>query len=124
MKYVFLFTAIISIVAVVLICVFLFANGVPAMKEIGFANFLGGTKWKPGNGLYGIFPMILGSIYVTGGALIIGVPIGILMSIFMARFCPDRLHKVLKMSYHPMQIPYMENAIYFPFLLPNQYKQE
>ena len=88
MKYVFLFTAIISIVAVVLICVFLFANGVPAMKEIGFANFLGGTKWKPGNGLYGIFPMILGSIYVTGGALIIGVPIGILMSIFMARFCP------------------------------------
>ena len=84
MKYVFLFTAIISIVAVVLICVFLFANGVPAMKEIGFANFLGGTKWKPG------------SIYVTGGALIIGVPIGILMSIFMARFCPDRLHKVLK----------------------------
>ena len=79
MKYVFLFTAIISIVAVVLICVFLFANGVPAMKEIGFANFLGGTKWKPGNGLYGIFPMILGSI-----------------SIFMARFCPDRLHKVLK----------------------------
>ena len=77
MKYVFLFTAIISIVAVVLICVFLFANGVPAMKEIGFANFLGGTKWKPGNGLYGIFPMILGSIYVTGGALIIGVPIGI-----------------------------------------------
>ena len=96
MKYVFLFTAIISIVAVVLICVFLFANGVPAMKEIGFANFLGGTKWKPGNGLYGIFPMILGSIYVTGGALIIGVPIGILMSIFMARFCPDRLHKVLK----------------------------
>ena len=96
MKYVFLFTAIISNVAVVLICVFLFANGVPAMKEIGFANFLGGTKWKPGNGLYGIFPMILGSIYVTGGALIIGVPIGILMSIFMARFCPDRLHKVLK----------------------------
>ena len=96
MKYVFLFTAIISIVAVVLICVFLFANGVPAMKEIGFANFLGGTKWKPGNGLYGIFPMILGSIYVTGGALVIGVPIGILMSIFMARFCPDRLHKVLK----------------------------
>ena len=96
MKYVFLFTAIISIVAVVLICVFLFANGVPAMQEIGFAKFLRGTKWKPGNDLYGIFPMILGSIYVTGGALIIGVPIGILMSIFMARFCPEKLHKVLK----------------------------
>ena len=86
MKYVFLFTAIISIVAVVLICVFLFANGVPAMKEIGFANFLGGTKWKPGNGLYGIFPMILGSIYVTAGAILIGVPIGILTAIYFSRF--------------------------------------
>lgn len=87
MEYVFLFTAVISIVAVVLICVFLFANGVPAMQKIGFANFLTGTRWKPGNDLYGIFPMIIGSIYVTGGALLIGVPIGILMSIFMARFC-------------------------------------
>lgn len=96
MEYVFLFTAVISIVAVVLICVFLFANGVPAMQKIGFTNFLTGTRWKPGNDLYGIFPMIIGSIYVTGGALLIGVPIGILMSIFMARFCPDRLHKILK----------------------------
>ena len=95
MEYVFLFTAVISIVAVVLICVFLFANGVPAMQKIGFANFLTGTRWKPGNDLYGIFPMIIGSIYVTGGALLIGVPIGILMSIFMARFCPDHLHKIL-----------------------------
>ena len=66
------------------------------MQKIGFANFLTGTRWKPGNDLYGIFPMIIGSIYVTGGALLIGVPIGILMSIFMARFCPDRLHKILK----------------------------
>lgn len=96
MEFVFLFTAIISIVAVALICVFLFANGLPAMKEIGFAEFLTGTKWKPGNNKYGIFPMILGSIYVTGGALVIGVPIGVLMAIFMARFCPAKLYKVLK----------------------------
>lgn len=93
---VFLFTAIVSIVAVALICGFLFANGIPAMKKIGFSEFLMGTKWKPGNGRYGIFPMILGSIYVTGGALLIGVPIGILMSVFMARFCPAKLYKVLK----------------------------
>ena len=46
------------------------------MKKIGFAEFLTGTKWKPGNNKFGIFPMILGSIYVTGGALIIGVPVG------------------------------------------------
>lgn len=96
MEFVFLFTAIISIIAVALICIFLFANGIPAMKEIGFGEFLSGTKWKPGNDKYGIFPMILGSIYVTGGALVIGVPVGILMSIFMARFCPAKLYKILK----------------------------
>lgn len=96
MEAVFLLTAIVSIVAVALICGFLFANGIPAMKKIGFAEFLTGTKWKPTNGRYGIFPMILGSIYVTGGALLIGVPIGILASVFMARFCPAKLYKVLK----------------------------
>lgn len=96
MEYVFLLAAIVSIIAVALICVFLFANGIPAMKEIGFAEFLTGTKWKPGNNKYGIFPMILGSIYVTGGALVIGVPVGILMSVFMARFCPTKVYKVLK----------------------------
>ncbi len=96
MEAVFLLTAIVSIVAVALICGFLFANGIPAMKEIGFVEFLTGTKWKPGNDRYGIFPMILGSIYVTGGALLIGVPIGILMSVFLARFCPAKLYKVLK----------------------------
>lgn len=96
MEGVFLLTAVVSIIAVALICVFLFANGIPAMKEIGVADFLTGTKWKPNNKIFGIFPMILGSIYVTGGALVIGVPIGILMAIFMARFCPAKLYKILK----------------------------
>lgn len=96
MEVVFLLTACISILSVVLICLFLFANGVPAMKEIGFGDFLLGQKWKPGNDKYGIFPMILGSIYVTGGALLIGVPIGILTAIFMARFCPKSLYRFLK----------------------------
>ena len=96
MEYVFLLTAVVSILAVALICVFLFANGIPAIKEIGVLEFLTGRKWKPGNNLYGIFPMILGSIYVTAGALAIGVPIGIFMAVFMARFCPKRLHRILK----------------------------
>lgn len=96
MEYVFLLAAVISIVAVALICIFLFANGIPAMKKIGFAEFLTGTKWKSGNNKFGIFPMILGSIYVTGGALIIGVPVGVLTSVFMARFCPEGLYKLLK----------------------------
>lgn len=93
---VFLLTAAVSIIAVALICIFLFANGFPAIKEIGILDFLSGTKWKPANDKFGIFPMILGSIYVTGGALIIGVPIGILMSIFMSKFCPRRIYRFLK----------------------------
>ena len=69
----FLCAAAFSILAVFLICLFLFANGLPAMMKIGFADFLLGTKWKPGNDLYGIFPMIVGSLYVTAGAIIFGV---------------------------------------------------
>ena len=59
-------------------------------------NFLGGTVWKPLEGHFGIFPMIVGSIYVTAGAIILGVPIGILCAVFMARFCPPKLYKILK----------------------------
>ncbi len=96
MEYVFMLTAVVSILAVALICIFLFANGIPAMQEIGFADFLLGKEWRPGNNIFGIYPMILGSLYVTGGALVIGVPVGILMAIFMARFCPSKLYKILK----------------------------
>ena len=96
MEYVFMLTAVVSILAVALICIFLFANGIPAMQEIGFVDFLLGKEWRPGNNIFGIYPMILGSLYVTGGALVIGVPVGILMAIFMARFCPSKLYKILK----------------------------
>lgn len=95
---IFLIAALTSILAVLLICVFLFANGIPAMKEIGFFSFLTGTKWAPGNvpASYGILPMILGSIYITAGAIIVGVPTGIFTAIFMARFCPLKVHGILK----------------------------
>lgn len=96
MKAVFLLTACVSIIAVILICVFLFASGIPAIKEIGLTDFLFGMSWKPGQGMYGIFPMIVGSIYVTAGAIIIGVPIGLLCAVFMVRYCPNKLYKVLK----------------------------
>lgn len=96
MRVVFAAAAFLSIVAVILICVFLFANGIPAMKEIGVWDFISGTSWKPSQNLYGIFPMIIGSIYVTAGAIILGVPLGILTAVFMAKFCPDRLYKMLK----------------------------
>lgn len=96
MKHIFLISACVSILSVILICVFLFANGLPAIKEIGFTDFLSGKIWRPGNHLYGIYPMILGSIYVTVGAIIIGVPIGILTAIFMSKFCPKWLYKIMK----------------------------
>ena len=96
MKIVFLVSACVSILAVILICVFLFASGVPAIKELGLTDFLLGNSWKPNQNLYGVFPMIIGSIYVTAGAIITGVPIGILCAVFMARYCPKKLYKVLK----------------------------
>ena len=96
MHIVFFVCALASIAAVVLICLFLFANGIPAMKEIGLLNFLTGAKWKPGNDIYGILPMILGSIYITAGAVGIGVPVGLLTAIFMAFYCPKKLYGLLK----------------------------
>ena len=94
----FFIAALTSILAVLLICAFLFANGVPAMKEIGFFRFLTGRKWAPGNvpASYGILPMIVGSIYITAGAILLGVPVGILTAIFMARFCSRKIYRPLK----------------------------
>ena len=96
MHILFLIAACTSILAVVLICVFLFSGGVPAMLEIGVFKFLFGTIWKPGNNLYGIFPMIIGSLYVTAGAILFGVPLGLLAAVFMARFCPKTLYRILQ----------------------------
>lgn len=96
MKAVFFATACISILAVGLICIFLFANGMPGIREIGLFKFLFGTTWRPGNGDYGILPMILGSMYVTAGAIMIGVPVGILTAAFLARFCPARWYPLIK----------------------------
>ena len=96
MQIVFLISACISILAVALICIFIFINGIPAMAEVGVFRFLLGSQWEPSNDIYGIFPMILGSLYVTAGAIIIGVPVGILTAVFMARFCPKKLYRIIK----------------------------
>lgn len=96
MQWVFLLTASTSILSVGLICIFLFANGYTALKEIGLWNFISGTTWRPNNDLFGIFPMIIGSIYATTGAILLGVPLGIFTAIYMARFCPVGLYKWLK----------------------------
>lgn len=96
MKYVFLVAAVFSIAAVILICFFLFANGIPAIREIGVVKFLLGTTWAPSNNEYGILPMIVGSLYITAGAILFGVPIGILTSVFMTFYCPKKIYRPLK----------------------------
>src|SRR5690554_2515352 len=98
MHGVFGLAAIASILAVILICIFLFANGIPAMAEIGFFDFLLGKSWAPNNypQTFGIFRMIIGSIYVTAGAIIVGVPVGVLTAIFLASYCPQWFYKIIK----------------------------
>ena len=95
MRILFIVCACVSILAVALICVFLFANGLPTIFEIGPLNFLLGTEWRPSNDIYGIFPMILGSIYVTAGALIVGVPVGLLTAMYLSFFASERIKKIL-----------------------------
>lgn len=102
MKCLFFLAACVSVAAVVLICAFLFANGIPAIREIGPLKFLLGITWKPANGLYGNLPMIIGSLYVTAGALVIGVPVGILTAVFMARFCPGQIYRPIKSAVNLM----------------------
>ena len=102
MKVIFFIAACTSVLAVALICIFLFANGVPAMGKIGLGEFLTGTMWKPSNDIFGIFPMILGSIYVTAGAIIIGVPIGLCTAVFMAHYCPKNIYGICKASVNLM----------------------
>jgi len=98
MSAVFLTSALTSILAVGLITLFLLANGIPAIAEIGVFDFMLGEKWKPGDTppLFGIFPMILGSLYVTGGAILIGVPVGVFTALFLAHVCPKRVYRFVK----------------------------
>ena len=95
---VFFISAIMSIVSLVLIIVFMFANGIPVMQKYGFSEFLFGTVWRPTatEPQFGLVPMMVGSLYVTIGAAVIGVPIGVLTAIFMAEYCPPWLYKILK----------------------------
>ncbi|MGT2771858.1 phosphate ABC transporter permease subunit PstC [Streptococcus marimammalium] len=96
MHVIFFITSCLSIIFVGLICLFLFSSGIPVILRIGVSEFLFGTVWKPANQLFGVFPMIIGSLFVTGLALLIGVPIGLTTAIFMAKFCPPSLYKLLK----------------------------
>lgn len=96
MQVLFFLCACISVVAVIMICRFIFVNALPAIEKIGLGNFIFGKVWKPKQELFGIYPMIVASIYVTAGAVIVGVPIGVLTAVFMAMYCPKSLYKLIK----------------------------
>ena len=96
MRLVFALAAVLSVLAVIFICIFLFAGGAPAFRQIGVLPFLTRQNWRPLQNEFGIFPMIIGSIYVTAGAIVVGVPLGIGTAVFLARFCPAPLYRVLK----------------------------
>ena len=98
MRAVFIVAAVVFIAAVLTICVFIFAQAFPAIAKIGLFKFLFTVEWAPTDGIpkFGIATMIVGSCYVTAGALLVGVPIGLLTAAFMAFYCPKPLYKVMK----------------------------
>lgn len=95
MAAVFAIAASVSVISVILICYFLFSNGIGAMADIGFTNFIFGKEWRPSNDIYGIFPMILGTFYITGGSLVIGIPLGLLMAVYLSRYCPKKIYGIV-----------------------------
>ncbi|MCX7714668.1 MAG: phosphate ABC transporter permease subunit PstC [Clostridia bacterium] len=99
-KALFFISSLVSIGAVLLICIFIFSGAAPALGKIGIFKFLLGTQWKPNNDpqKFGIFYMIIGSIYVSAGAIVMGVPIGILSAVFLAKFCPKKLYVLLSQA--------------------------
>lgn len=99
MNLVFLLCGFIAIAFVVLITIYLILSGLPAIKEVGLIDFLFGTRWDSTNKTdpaYGILPFILTSIYGTAGAIIIGVPIGFLTAVFLAKVAPPKVAAVIR----------------------------
>ena len=95
-KAAFSFTAFVSILAVAMICIFLLINGTPGMVKIGVWDFLSGKKWKPSQEVFGVLPFILSSLYVTAGALVVGVPAGLMTALYLSHFASKRMIKLLR----------------------------
>ena len=104
MKYVFLISALISVVSIILIFYFIFSGGLPFILRQGVWEFLTGTNWRPtaSQPEFGILPMIVGSLIVTGGAILIGVPIGVLTAVYMVFYCPKTYYRYAKSAINLM----------------------
>jgi len=92
----FFIMALSALSALALITIFIFIEGIPLIVKVGFFNFIFGMKWAPSLGQYGIFPMIVGTVLVTLGAIILGVPIALCCSIFLAEFAPRKLSNLVR----------------------------
>lgn len=88
-------SAVLSVAAVIMIGLFVFVEGYPIMHKVGFFNFIFGKLWSPSEGLYGIFPMIVGTFSITLGALILGVPLSIFTAIFLAEYAPKKFERLI-----------------------------
>lgn len=98
MNAVFTFCGFLAVAFVLIITGFLVISGIPAIREIGITDFLFGTKWAStaANASYGIAPFILSSVYGTAGAIIIGVPIGLMCAIFLAKMSNDKTSGIVR----------------------------
>ncbi|MGN8967009.1 phosphate ABC transporter permease subunit PstC [Intestinimonas sp. HCP28S3_D6] len=98
MNAVFFLCGLIAVVFVLFISVYLIISGLPAIKEIGLVEFLFGTKWAStaAEPSFGILPFILTSIYGTAGAIVLGVPVGFMTAVFLAKVAPARLARVVR----------------------------
>lgn len=97
-ELIFVVSAFLMVVSVLLICVYIFIEGVPPILKVGIPEFIFGTQWTPTytTPQFGILPMILASVLGMLGAIIIGVPIGIFTAIMLAEIAPKKLARVLK----------------------------
>nr|WP_156936290.1 phosphate ABC transporter permease subunit PstC [Clostridiisalibacter paucivorans] len=95
-EIIFFLSACVAIISIGTITIFIFIKGSPAIFKIGIKDFVLGKEWQPMADIYGIFPMIIASVYATLGAIVIGVPIGLFTAIFIAELAPPWLVKIVR----------------------------
>lgn len=94
-RLLFLMCGLIAVAFVLLISIYLIIAGIPAIREVGLINFLFGDTWNAGTNEFGILPFILTSVYGTAGAVVIGVPIGIMTALYLSKVAPPRIAKLV-----------------------------
>ena len=85
-----------ALASLLLIALFILKEGLPFLFRVGLRNFLLGTEWRPEAGRFGIFPMIVASVWVTFGAMLVGGPLGVACALFLTEFTPAPARRVIK----------------------------